>query len=567
MKTLNLHCDYIKFTALKKALKNIEEIAPDQKKEGSSKDCLVVMIAVEKGDSLETVSELVASVVDIASRVKTRNVVLYPYAHLSSNLGSPRLAVDILNGAVKQLKGFKVISAPFGYYKSFELKVKGHPLAELSREFQGTVLKGDEEEMSEKDRKQLLREVSRAKLDTSKLKENDHRIIGSKLDLWSFNTVAPGMVFWHPKGLHLKNKLIEYWRGLHRRENYLEIATPQVMDRKLWEISGHWTKYGENNFKTKYEKRDFLVKPMNCPGGMLVYKTSPKSYKDFPLRVGEMGTVHRVELSGVLAGLFRVIQFTQDDAHIFCTEKQLEEEVGKVIDLTIEIFDMFGLKFDHVELSTRPKNRIGEDSFWDFAEKTLESILKKRKMKFVLNKGDGAFYGPKIDFHVRDSLKRTWQCSTIQLDMALPERFDLVYQAEDGIEKRPIMLHRAIYGSLERFLGIVTEHLDGKFPLWLSPNQIKIMTLNDGVKDYAHEIYQKLFDEGFEVEINDRNESMRKKARDAQVNRFNYLVTIGETEKKEGSVAVRGRDSKDIENFGVEDFILKLKQEIVGKVR
>ncbi len=567
MKTLNLHCDYIKFTALKKALKNIEEIAPDQKKEGSSKDCLVVMIAVEKGDSLETVSELVASVVDIASRVKTRNVVLYPYAHLSSNLGSPRLAVDILNGAVKQLKGFKVISAPFGYYKSFELKVKGHPLAELSREFQGTVLKGDEEEMSEKDRKQLLREVSRAKLDTSKLKENDHRIIGSKLDLWSFNTVAPGMVFWHPKGLHLKNKLIEYWRGLHRRENYLEIATPQVMDRKLWEISGHWTKYGENNFKTKYEKRDFLVKPMNCPGGMLVYKTSPKSYKDFPLRVGEMGTVHRVELSGVLAGLFRVIQFTQDDAHIFCTEKQLEEEVGKVIDLTIEIFDMFGLKFDHVELSTRPKNRIGEDSFWDFAEEALESILKKRKMKFVLNKGDGAFYGPKIDFHVRDSLKRTWQCSTIQLDMALPERFDLVYQADDGIEKRPIMLHRAIYGSLERFLGIVTEHLDGKFPLWLSPNQIKIMTLNDGVKDYAHEIYQKLFDEGFEVEINDRNESMRKKARDAQVNRFNYLVTIGETEKKEGSVAVRGRDSKDIENFGVEDFILKLKQEIVGKVR
>jgi len=567
MKTLNLHCDYINFTALKKALKNIEEIAPGQKMEGESKNCLVVMTAVEKGDSLEIVKELVASITDIATQVQTKNIVLYPYAHLSSNLGSPRLAVDILNGAVKQLKGFKVISAPFGYYKSFELKVKGHPLAELSREFQGTVLKGDEEEMSEKDRKQLLREVSRAKLDTSKLKENDHRIIGSKLDLWSFNTVAPGMVFWHPKGLHLKNKLIEYWRGLHRRENYLEIATPQVMDRKLWEISGHWTKYGENNFKTKYEKRDFLVKPMNCPGGMLVYKTSPKSYKDFPLRVGEMGTVHRVELSGVLAGLFRVIQFTQDDAHIFCTEKQLEEEVGKVIDLTIEIFDMFGLKFDHVELSTRPKNRIGEDSFWDFAEEALESILKKRKMKFVLNKGDGAFYGPKIDFHVRDSLKRTWQCSTIQLDMALPERFDLVYQADDGIEKRPIMLHRAIYGSLERFLGIVTEHLDGKFPLWLSPNQIKIMTLNDGVKDYAHEIYQKLFDEGFEVEINDRNESMRKKARDAQVNRFNYLVTIGETEKKEGSVAVRGRDSKDIENFGVEDFILKLKQEIVGKVR
>jgi threonyl-tRNA synthetase len=562
MKTLNLHCDYIRFTALKKALKNIEEIAPGQTMEGESKDCLVVLVAVEKGDSLEIVGDLVASILDISKQVQTKNIVLYPYAHLSRNLGKPSLAIEILNETAKKLKGFNVVQAPFGYYKSFELKVKGHPLSELSRE----IISGNEEEISEKERKQLLREVSRAKLDTSKLKENDHRIIGSKLDLWSFNNVSPGMVFWHPKGLHLKNKLIEFWRELHRRENYVEISTPQIMDKKLWEISGHWKKYGESNFKTKYEKRDFLLKPMNCPGGMLVYKTTPKSYKDFPLRVGEMGTVHRVELSGVLAGLFRVIQFTQDDAHIFCTEKQLEDEVGKVIDLTIEIFETFGLKFDHIELSTRPENRIGEDSFWDFAEKALENILKKRKMKFILNKGDGAFYGPKIDFHVKDSLKRKWQCSTIQLDMALPERFDLVYQAEDGKEKRPIMLHRAIYGSLERFLGIVTEHLDGKYPLWLSPNQIKVMTLNDGVKDYANEIYQKLFDAGFEVELNDKSESMGKKAREAQVQRFNYLVTVGEAEKKDGMIAVRSLDSKKLKSLSVDDFIVQLKKEISERV-
>ncbi|MBT3642450.1 threonine--tRNA ligase [archaeon] len=562
MKTLNLHCDYIRFTALKKALRNIEEIAPGQTMEGESKDCLVVMVAVEKGDSLGVARDLMTSITEIASQVQTKNIVLYPYAHLSSNLGKPSLAIEILDGTAKKLKDFEVVQAPFGYYKSFELKVKGHPLSELSREIGNEIISGNEEEITEEDRKQLLREVSRAKLDTSKLKENDHRIIGSKLDLWSFNNVAPGMVFWHPKGLHIKNKLIEFWRELHRRENYSEISTPQILDKKLWEISGHWTKYGDSNFKTQYEKRDFLVKPMNCPGGMIIYKTSPKSYKNFPLRVGEMGTVHRVELSGVLAGLFRVIQFTQDDAHIFCTEKQLEEEVGKVIDLTIEIFETFGLKFDHVELSTRPEKRIGEDSFWNFAEKALENILKKRKMKFVLNKGDGAFYGPKIDFHVMDSLKRTWQCSTIQLDMALPERFDLVYQAEDGKEKRPIMLHRAIYGSLERFLGIVTEHLDGKYPLWLSPNQIKVMTLNDDVKDYAQEVYQKLFDAGFEVELNDKSESMGKKAREAQVQRFNYLVTVGESEKKDCMIAVRNRNSKEIEQMNIGDFVTQLKKEI-----
>lgn len=564
MKTLNLHCDYIKFKALKKALPSIDEMAPGQNLEGESKECIVVMVAVEKSDSKKSAPELAESIKKIAKNVKTKNIVLYPYAHLSSNLGKPKTAIEILNETAKLLKDFKVVQAPFGYYKSFELKVKGHPLSELSREIK---IEGDEEvsDINDEERKRLLKEISKSTLDTSKLKENDHRILGRKMNLWSFNNVAPGMVFWHHKGLHIKNKLIELWRELHRANNYEEISTPQIMDRKLWEVSGHWSKFGENNFKTLYEKRDFLVKPMNCPGGMLVYKTSPKSYKDLPIRAGEIGVVHRVELSGTLAGLFRVIQFTQDDAHIFCTEKQLEGEIQGVVNLINKTFSYFGLEFDHVELSTRPEKRIGTEKQWDMAETALENVLKKLKMKYTINEGDGAFYGAKIDFHLKDSLNRTWQCSTIQLDVALPERFDLTYTDEKGEPQRPIMLHRVIYGSIERFIGIITEHLNGKFPLWLSPNQIKVMSLNDEVKDYANEIYQKLFNEGFETEINDNNESMGKKAREAQIQRFNYLVTVGEKEKAENKIAVRKRDSKEITTMKLDEFITKLKKEILER--
>ncbi|MCR4285216.1 MAG: threonine--tRNA ligase [archaeon] len=566
MKTLNLHCDYIRFKALKKALKSVDEIAPGQKLEGSSKDCLVVMVAVEKGDSLESVDALVKDIKDISSQVKTNNIVLYPYAHLSSNLGSPPLAVEILNKTALGLNGFDVVSAPFGYYKEFELKVKGHPLSELSRSI---VVGGDEvaeEGLSDVEIKHLLREISKAKLDTSKLKENDHRILGGRMNLWSFNNVAPGMVFWHDKGLFIKNQLIDFWRQEHRKENYQEISTPQIMDSKIWKVSGHWDKYKENNFITSYEKRPFIAKPMNCPGGMLVYNSSPKSYRDLPLRVGELGIVHRVELSGVLSGLFRVIQFTQDDAHIFCKDnKQVKEEIFNLVDLIKRFYKVFNLDFDHLELSTRPEKRIGSDKDWDTAEKILEDVLKEKKIKYKINKGDGAFYGPKIDFHAKDSLGRTWQLSTIQLDFALPERFELKFTDEKGNEKRPIMLHRVIYGSVERFLGVLTEHLDGKFPLWLSPNQVMVMNMNEDVLGFAKEVYQKLFDDGIRVEINDKNESIGKKARDAQIQRFNYLVTVGEKEMKEKKVAVRSRESNEIKLMKLEEFIEMIREEIFRK--
>jgi threonyl-tRNA synthetase len=564
MKILTLHVDYIKFKALKKALKSIGDLS-DKEKEGSVKDALVVLTAVEKTDAdvKSAVASLVKEVKDIASQVKTKNIVLYPYAHLSSNLGSPDTAMKVLEGAEKALKGFKVTRAPFGYYKEFELKVKGHPLSELSREI---VLQGKEVE-EKYDHKQLLREISKAKLDTSKLKQNDHRIIGKQMDMFSFNDVAPGMVFFHNNGLVVYNELIRFWRDLHRKYGYSEISTPQVMDKRLWQISGHWEKYKDNIFLTNYEKRDFAVKPMNCPGGLLVFKTTSKSYRDLPLRAAELGTVHRQELSGVLAGLFRVIKFTQDDAHIFCRdEKQLESELLGVMELVDEIYSKFGFKYT-IELSTRPKKRIGTDAMWDKAEKALENVLKKQKRKYKVNKGDGAFYGPKIDFHLKDSLGRTWQCGTIQVDFAMPERFALEFTDKDNKKKRPIMIHRAIYGSLERFIGILIEHLNGRFPVWLAPVQVRVLNFTDRNKKAAEVILEKLrvAIPSLRADSDFSQSTMGSKVKNAEIMRVPYILTIGDKEEKAGTIAVRSKGSKKLTSEKIDGFISKLKKEISNR--
>ncbi|MBU0459345.1 MAG: threonine--tRNA ligase [Nanoarchaeota archaeon] len=568
MKILTIHADFIEFQAKKKAFKGAEEgISKDKQK---VEECLVVFTAVEKSDenNLKAVTKrYVKEIKDIAQQVKAENLVLYPYAHLSSSLSNPKSAEELMKDAEKILKkDYKVVRAPFGWYKSFNISCKGHPLSELSREFSAEGKgKVNVKELSKEEISSLLSQISRSRLDTSKLKDNDHRILGQKLDWWSFNEIAPGMVFWHDKGLTIKNLLIDYWRDVHRRSGYTEISTPQIMDKRLWQVSGHWDKYSENNFVTEYEGRPALVKPMNCPGGMLVYKTSPKSYKDLPMRVGEMGIVHRQELSGVLAGLFRVIQFTQDDAHIFCTEKQLEDEVSKIIDIIKEMFATFNLKFNHIELSTRPEKRIGSDQVWDQAEKALEKVLKKRKMNYKINPGDGAFYGPKIDFHLKDSLDRTWQCSTIQLDMALPERFELEYADSDGKMKRPIMLHWVVYGAIERFIGIMVEHLAGKLPLWLSPVQVKVLTITDDQIPYAKKVVAELVKNGLRVELDDRAESMGKKIRDAAMEKVNYIVTIGEKEVAKKVLAVRDRSGKTKFGVNVDKFVKDLLKEVEGK--
>ena len=573
MKILALHVDYIRFKPLKKALKSIADLSESEKKEQKVSEALVILTAVEKGDVVgSSVNELVKNVKDIAGQVKAKNIVLYPYAHLSSNLSNPDVAIEVLEKAEKELsKEFKVTKAPFGYYKEFELKVKGHPLSELSREIRE---KGSGEEIKtgktikiqeDYNPEQLLREISKSKLDTSKLKDNDHRIIGHEMDLFSFNSVAPGMVFWHNGGLIIRNELIEFWREVHKKEGYEEISTPQMMDSKLWKISGHWDKYKDSNFISEYEGRPFLLKPMNCPGGMLVYRAKPKSYKELPLKIAEMGVVHRVELSGVLSGLFRAIQFTQDDAHIFCAdEKQVKEEIKKITNLIYFFYDKFTLNFDHVELSTRPEKRIGSEKQWDAAEKILEDTLKELKIKYTINKGQGAFYGPKIDFHVKDSLERTWQVSTIQLDFSMPERFDLEYVDTNNTKKRPIMLHRVIYGSLERFIGILLEHTNGRLPTWLAPNQVRVLSFTDRNEEYGKKIVKQLAEAipGLRIDADFRSLPVPSKVREAELQRIPYIIVVGDREEKDKSIAIRTRGDSKIKNSKIEKFAEELKKEI-----
>lgn len=405
-----------------------------------------------------------------------------------------------------------------------------------------------------KDLKEYLRMLEEAE-------KRDHRKIGRDLDLFSFHEESPGFPFLHAKGIVIWNELMDYWREVHREGGYVETRTPIMLHRSLWEQSGHWDNYKENMYTTHVDEQDFAIKPMNCPGGMLVYKEKIHSYKEFPLRVAEIGLVHRHELSGVLAGMFRVRAFHQDDAHIFMTEEQIQGEVIRLIKLIDKIYKKFGFEYI-LELSTRPEKRIGNDKIWDKAEKALEAALKEIDFEYQINEGDGAFYGPKIDFHLKDAIGRTWQCGTIQLDMALPERFDLTYDGKDGKKHRPIMLHRTAYGGIERFFGILVEHYAGKFPLWLNPNQVKVLPIADRHLDYAKEAAKKMFDAGIRVEVDDRAESTNKKVRDAQTEQFNYILVVGDKEADNGTVNVRTRDNKVHGEKDLEGFMAELLDEI-----
>ena len=394
--------------------------------------------------------------------------------------------------------------------------------------------------------------------------KRDHRKLGKELDLFSLHEEGPGFPFFHPNGMVIRNELINYWREVHRRYGYQEIKTPMIMNRKLWETSGHWDHYKENMYFTKIDDEDYAVKPMNCPGGMLVYKSHQHSYRDLPLRLGELGIVHRHELSGALHGLFRVRNFTQDDAHLFITPAQIEDEIQHTIDLFDEVYSTFGLTYT-AELSTRPEDSMGSDEIWENATNALRNALEHRGLKYVINEGDGAFYGPKIDFHLRDSIGRTWQCGTIQLDMLMPEKFDLTYVGEDGEKHRPVMLHRVVYGSIERFIGILIENYAGAFPTWLAPVQVRILPITDKHADYAYELKKKMFDLGLRVEVDDRNEKTGYKIRESQVKKTPYTLVVGDQEMADGTAAVRKRGVKDSETMKVDDFIKYVQEKIASK--
>ncbi len=407
------------------------------------------------------------------------------------------------------------------------------------------------------DRKQLkdyLTQIEEAK-------KRDHKVLGPKLDLFSLKEEAPGMPFIHPKGLFVWNQLLLLIRELLDKRDYVEIKTPTLMTRELWELSGHWSNYRQNMFTSQIEERDFAIKPMNCPGGMLYYKGQVHSYKELPLRVAEIGNVHRYEPSGSLSGLFRVRSFHQDDAHIFMEPEQIESEITNVLSLADEIYKTFGLEY-RLELSTKPeKNTIGTDSEWENATTGLKNALDHTGRTYKINPVDGAFYGPKIDFHIKDALNRTWQCGTIQLDMALPDKFELEYIAQDGSRQKPVMIHRAIFGSVERFFGILIEHFAGRFPLWLSPVQVRIITVADRHVPYAEELYRKLKDAKFQVTLDDSSESVSKKVRNAQLAQVNYMLTIGDKEMENKTINLRTRDNVVHGELDLNDFIKKIDVE------
>ena len=392
-------------------------------------------------------------------------------------------------------------------------------------------------------------------------KKRDHRKLGKELGLFMFAEEGPGFPFFLPKGMTLKNTLIDYWREIHLREGYQEVSTPVILSRKLWETSGHWDHYKENMYTTVIDEEDYAIKPMNCPGGMLVYKSQPRSYRDLPLRVGELGLVHRHEKSGQLHGLMRVRCFTQDDAHIFMTQDQITDEIKGVTRLINEVYSQFG--FDYfVELSTRPEDSMGSDEDWEMATNGLRNALDEMGLKYIVNEGDGAFYGPKIDFHLRDSIGRTWQCGTIQLDFQLPQRFEAEYVAEDGTKKRPIMIHRVCFGSIERFIGILIEHFAGKFPVWLAPVQVKVIPVSEKSMEYAQGVYDQLKAAGIRTELDRKDEKVGYKIRQAQLEKVPFMLVLGEKEAAEGKITVRSRDKGDLGVADLSAFIADVKKMI-----
>ena len=392
-------------------------------------------------------------------------------------------------------------------------------------------------------------------------KRRDHRKLGRELGLFAFRDEAPGFPFYLPKGMVLRNTLIDYWRRVHKKWDYVEIMTPQIMKRTLWETSGHWDHYKDNMYTTVIDGEDFAIKPMNCPGTILVYELEPHSYKDLPMRCAELGIVHRHELSGALHGMFRVRCFTQDDAHILLAKEQITDEVVRIVKLFDEVYSVFGLPYT-IELSTMPEDHIGTVEDWDIATNALANALTSIGKTYIVNPGDGAFYGPKLDFHIEDSLGRTWQCGTIQLDYQLPGRFDLEYVGADGEKHCPVMIHRVVFGSIERFIGVITEHFAGAFPVWLSPVQAVVMPITDRVNDYAEEVAAKLNDLGFRVESDLRNEKIGYKIREAQLKKMPYMLVVGDKEKESGCVAVRTRTGVDLGAMPLDDFISRLREEV-----
>ncbi|MDG6909402.1 MAG: threonine--tRNA ligase [Nitrososphaerota archaeon] len=559
MKILQMHADFIEYTPVKKEIKMAEEIEPKPVRED---DIVVLFTAFEGGDDLELAKQSVAETKAFLGKLGAKRVLIYPFAHLSQSLAPPEVALPLLLAMEKEAAaaGIDVRRAPFGWTKALQIKVKGHPLAEMSRSYSHG---GAPAAQRPKAKRELSAEEAMARLkksDFGALPETDHRIIGERQDLFSLQEVSPGMVFLHEKGLRVRNALIDFMRVELAKGEYQEVSTPSLANTALWQVSGHSAHYKDNMFLTSMGDEEMGMKPMNCPSHFLIYKTRKWSFRDLPVRYATFDPLYRNELSGVASGLFRVKMLSQDDAHIIATEDQAEEELSKMLDMMERVYRVFGLEYK-VKISTRPDDHMGTDEEWERATDTLIRVVKSKGWKYEIKEKEGNFYSPKIDVDIRDSLGREWQCGTFQLDMQMPKRFKLAYTGSDGKEHTPVVLHRTILGTLERFMGIMLEHYRGVLPVWLSPVQVEVIPLSDEHLPYARSVLVALREGGIRSEGDFASGTMGAKIRNAQLQRIPYMLVVGKKEEDSKTVAVRTRGGE--QNFGVklDDFVSRVTAE------
>ena len=560
MKILLTHVDYIEYEAKKKAIESAENI---EKEKQRVEDCLVAFCSAEEGDDEGVAEKTAKEIDDVARQVKTKTIVIYPFVHLTSKPARPQAALEIVKKVESLLHGsYETHRAPFGWYKSFSLKSKGHPLSELSRE----IMPGKQPDVK-RVQKKVGKPTVRSEAEVEQYSEHDHRRIGKDLELFMFHETAPGVPYWLPNGLIVLNQLIDFWREEHAKRGYKEIAAPMINKSELWQTSGHWEHYKENMFIADMgENEVYGVKAMNCPNAMIVFSSKTRSYKDLPLRFSDTDMLHRFELSGTLSGLLRVRAFRQDDSHNFITEDQIEDEYARIFEIVERFYSIFGFSYK-LRLGTRPESFMGDIDTWNSAETALKKILDERvgKGKYLVAEKDGAFYGPKVDILMTDALGREWQMGTIQLDFQIPRKFGLKYVDSSGEDKVPVVIHRVIYGSLERFIGILLEHTKGNLPLWLSPVQVKVLTLTDRNTDAAERVHRKLLESGIRSELDARNNTIQYKIREGEMSKINYLIVIGDKEEQNSTVAIRGRGAKPQFGVSLEEFLAKIRKDIENK--
>jgi len=560
MKILQMHADFVEYTPVKKEIAKAEDIKPKTVRED---EIVVLFTAFEQGDDSELVKKAVDESKEFLAKLGTKRVMLYPFAHLSQNLAAPDTALRLVIEMEKEAKGagLDVHRAPFGWTKALQVKVKGHPLAEMSRSYAHAA--AQPQSLSSKPKRELSEAAAMARLKRSdfvNLPDTDHRVIGERLDLFSFQEVSPGMVYLHDKGFRLRNILVDFLRTELLKGGYQEVSTPSLANTALWQVSGHSAHYKDNMFLTALGDEEMGLKPMNCPSHFLIYKTRKWSFRELPVRYATFDPLFRNELSGVASGLFRVKSLSQDDAHIIAMEEQAEGELSMMLDLMERVYKVFGLSFK-AKISTRPDDSMGSDEEWKRATDTLVRVVKARGWKYEIKDKEGNFYSPKIDVDIQDSLGREWQCGTFQLDLQMPKRFKLAYTGSDGKEHTPVVLHRTILGSLERFIGIMLEHYGGTLPVWLSPVQARVIPLSDEHIEYARGVLASLGEGGVRAEGDFASGTMGSKIRDAQLQKIPYMLVVGKKEESSGTIAVRTRKGEQQLGVKVGDFVARVKDE------